>query len=125
MISSLPTNNFTAYKILSLPASVGMAGYSVSLVNVSGSWAVLAFLDDNPGVNASVTLNFLDRTGVQFGVFAPNYIIPGGNVNVTETIHSGEGSTLATAKFTAVIVFQSFGGVPEIGIGVSSVGRNL
>jgi hypothetical protein len=125
LISSMPQNNFTAYKILELPPSIGMTGYSVSVVNDSTGCWVMAFLDNNPRLNANASLSFPGGydLGAGVGLFPANF--PIGNVIVTEVVHSGEGGSLATAKYTAVIVFQSLGGKPLIGIGVSSVGRNL
>jgi len=133
LITSLPQNNFTAYKVLEFPSNIGFAGYSISLLNDSTGCKVMAYLDNNPRVNANASLNF-PAYGVLLRIFDPtlpssSWPVGSGIVNVTNVIHSGEGSSLATAKFTAVIVFRSVAvynvQFPYIGLGVSSVGRNL
>jgi hypothetical protein len=121
LTASSQKTNLTAYKVLDFPSNLGYLGYTINLTSDSSGYKVMAYLDSNPHVNANASLNFpagiqvlnsTNRTG-------PNW------VSLTESVHSGEGGSLYKATLTAVIVFQSANGLPYVGLGVSSHGRNL
>lgn len=124
LVSSSPQANLTAFKFLNLPSSLGYYGYSITLTNATSGpsdavgWKIVAYLDSMPSVTAESVLNF------QSGIV----VISSGSVStvitMTSTIHSGQAGALNSVT-AAVIVVQSVNGQAQIGLGVSSVGRNV
>jgi hypothetical protein len=121
LTASSQKTNLTAYKVLDFPSNLGFLGYTINLTSDSSGYKVMAYLDSNPRVNANASLNF--PAGIQV-LNSTNWTGPTW-VSLTESVHSGEAGSLYRATLTAVIVFQSVNGVPYVGLGVSSHGRNL
>jgi hypothetical protein len=119
LTASTQNPSVVAYKILELPPSIGSIGYVVTVVNDSVGWKVMVYAENNVHLNANATLSF--ATDIWILPVSP----PSVPVTITELVHSGEGSSLATATLTAVMVFQMANGYASVGLGVSTVGRNL
>jgi len=121
LTASSQKTNLTAYKVLDFPTNLGTLGYAINLTNSSSGYIVMAYLNNNPHINANASLNF--PAGIQV-LNAATWTGPGW-ISLTDSVQSGESGSYGQGKLTAVIVFESANGVPYIGLGVSSNGRDL
>lgn len=106
-VVSVSVDNQTICKELNIPDDVNGKGYSIKIVNDSGLLKIVAFLDENPSINASSVLPTYNETYL----FTPGTTVWVDSTSITVV------SRLYSGIYKPVIVINKMGNYIYLGLG--------
>ena len=106
LVSVEPWNQ-TVYKVINIPTSINKKGYSIRIYNDSGVLKIVAFLDENPNINASVILGLYGEVRLfDAGII----ILDGSNhIEVVDRLYSGVPKPVVIVKKVGNNIFIGLG----------------